>query len=86
MKLAQKMGQLQPFVDVFSQECTGQPASFGQTALSPQAAVQNRHADDLKATIEARATKRDALLAKQQARRFQLNQLKTTNGPTSCER
>jgi hypothetical protein len=30
-KLAQKLGQLQPFVAVFLQECTGQLASFGPT-------------------------------------------------------
>jgi hypothetical protein len=28
-KSARKLGQLQPFIAVFSQECTGQPASFG---------------------------------------------------------
>jgi hypothetical protein len=30
-KSAQKLGQLQPFIDVFSQECMGQLASFGPT-------------------------------------------------------
>jgi hypothetical protein len=30
-KLAQKLGQLQPFAAVFPQECTGQLASFGPT-------------------------------------------------------
>jgi hypothetical protein len=30
-KLAQKLGQLQPFIAVFSQECIGQLASFGPT-------------------------------------------------------
>ena len=30
-KLAQKLGQLQPFTAVFPQECMGQPASFGPT-------------------------------------------------------
>ena len=30
-KLAQKLGQLQPFLAVFPQECMGQLASFGPT-------------------------------------------------------
>ena len=30
-KLAQKLGQLQPFIVVFPQECMGQLASFGPT-------------------------------------------------------
>ena len=30
-KLAQKLGQLQPFIAVFRQECMGQLASFGPT-------------------------------------------------------
>jgi hypothetical protein len=30
-KLAQKLGQLQPFTAVFPQECMGQLASFGPT-------------------------------------------------------
>jgi alpha-ketoglutarate-dependent taurine dioxygenase len=30
-KLAQKLGQLQPFIVVSPQECTGQLASFGPT-------------------------------------------------------
>jgi hypothetical protein len=30
-KLAQKLGQLQPFIAVFPQECTGQHAPFGLT-------------------------------------------------------
>ena len=30
-KLAQKLGQLQPFIAVFPQECMGQLASFGPT-------------------------------------------------------
>ena len=30
-ELAQKLGQLQPFIDVFPQECTGQLAFFGPT-------------------------------------------------------
>jgi hypothetical protein len=30
-KLAQKLGQLQPFMDVSPQECMGQLASFGPT-------------------------------------------------------
>ena len=30
-KLAQKLGQLQPFIAVFPQECTGQIASFRPT-------------------------------------------------------
>jgi hypothetical protein len=30
-KLAQKLGQLQPFIAVFPQECVGQLASFGPT-------------------------------------------------------
>jgi hypothetical protein len=30
-KLARKLGQLQPFVAVFPQECVGQLASFGPT-------------------------------------------------------
>jgi hypothetical protein len=30
-KLAQKLGQLQPFTAVFPQECMGQPSSFGPT-------------------------------------------------------
>jgi hypothetical protein len=30
-ELAQKLGQLQPFLAVFPQECMGQPASFGPT-------------------------------------------------------
>jgi hypothetical protein len=30
-KLAQKLGQLQPSIAVFPQECTGQLASFGPT-------------------------------------------------------
>ena len=29
--LAQKLGQLQPFIDVFPQECMGQLASVGPT-------------------------------------------------------
>jgi hypothetical protein len=29
--LAQKLGQLQPFIAVFPQECMGQPAYFGPT-------------------------------------------------------
>ena len=31
IKLAQKLGHLQPFLAVFSQECMGQLASFGPT-------------------------------------------------------
>jgi hypothetical protein len=30
-KLAQKLGQLQPFIAVFPQECTGRSASLGAT-------------------------------------------------------
>ena len=30
-KLAQELGQLQPFLSVFPQECMGQHASFGPT-------------------------------------------------------
>ena len=30
-ELAQKLGQLQPFIAVFPQECMGQLASFGPT-------------------------------------------------------
>jgi hypothetical protein len=30
-KLAQKLGQLQPFLAVFPQECVGKLASFGRT-------------------------------------------------------
>jgi hypothetical protein len=30
-KLAQKLGQLQPFIAVFPQECMGQLGSFGPT-------------------------------------------------------
>jgi hypothetical protein len=30
-KLAQKLGQLQPFIAVFPQKCMGQLASFGPT-------------------------------------------------------
>jgi hypothetical protein len=30
-RLAQKLGQLQPFIAVFPQECMGQLASFGPT-------------------------------------------------------
>ena len=30
-KSAQKLGQLQPFIDVFPQKCVGQLASFGPT-------------------------------------------------------
>jgi hypothetical protein len=30
-KLAQKLGQLQPFITVFPQECMGQLPSFGST-------------------------------------------------------
>ena len=32
-KLAQKLGQLQPFIAVFPQECIGQLAYFGPTLL-----------------------------------------------------
>ena len=31
-KLAQKLGQLQPFIAVFPQECVGQLAHFGPTS------------------------------------------------------
>jgi hypothetical protein len=34
-KLAQKLGQLQPFMVVFPQECMGQFASFGPCDLTP---------------------------------------------------
>ena len=34
-KLAQKLGQLQPFIAVFPPECTGQLAYFGPTFLTP---------------------------------------------------
>ena len=35
-ELAQKLGQLQPFVAAFPQECMGQPGSFGPTSHLPR--------------------------------------------------
>jgi hypothetical protein len=45
-QLAQKLGQLQPFVAAFPQECMGQLASFGSTVTPLSLEPRDRRRDD----------------------------------------
>ena len=57
---AQKLGQLQPFIAVFAQECMGQLASFGP-ALTPFS-LKEQQREELERKARQRAKREEASL------------------------